>query len=134
MKVTTSIQGLEEQIEQLVREHLLAARAAAASAVARAFGESATRATLCGRTNGTRAPRAAGRRRTKEEIAELAERFCRAVQASPGEGMTTLCAKIGASSPELTVAVSKLRQAGRVRSVGSRHQTKYFPAAKAAAA
>jgi|SRR5690606_34352488 len=132
MNATTSIQGLEEQIEQLVREHMAASRAAVASAVARAFSESAGRSsTPAARRTGTPARRAPSRRRTSEEVADLAERFCAAVHAAPGETMTTLAAQVGATPTELSVAVGRLRRAGRVRTVGQRQYTKYFPTAPA---
>jgi hypothetical protein len=135
MKTLTSIEGLEARIEQVVREHIEVSRAAAAAAVARAFCEPGGRSSkLAARQTAASTRRPMSRRRTREEVAELAERFCAAVQASPGETMNVLAPKVGATPSELSVAVAQLRRADRVRIVGQRHQMKYFPAACAAAA
>jgi hypothetical protein len=131
MKASTSIEGLEGRIEQLVREHVAAIRTAAAAAVTRAFAEKAVRSSA----PATRRPRLSERqsasrgRRTPEEVADLAERLCAAVHASPGAKITTLAAEVGATPRELIVAVGRLRRAGCVRTVGERQYTKYFAAA-----
>jgi len=133
MRTLTSIQRLEERIEQLVREHIEASRAAAAAAVARAFTEPAGRSsTLAARRTATSKRRPMSRRRTPEEVADLAERLCAAVQAAPGEMMATLAAEVGATPRELGIAVAHLRRADRVRTVGQRQSTRYFPAAQSA--
>jgi hypothetical protein len=123
MKTLTGIQGLEERIEQLVREHLEASRAAAAAAVARAFtappGRPSPAAAARTATVAKRGPM--GRRRTPEEVADLAERLCAAVQAAPGAMMATLAAQVGATPRELGVAMARLRRADRVRTVGQRY-------------
>jgi len=129
MKATTSIQGLEERIEQLVREHIAATRTAATAAVTRGFTETVRSSAPAARRTGASAGRSAGRRRTAEEVADLAERFCAAVHVAPGAKMTTLAAVYSATPRELIVAVGHLRRAGRVRTVGGRQHTKYFPAA-----
>jgi len=133
MKATTSIQGLEEQIEQLVRRHMAGVEAAATAAVARAAAGSPGRPSGLAKSRSARPSvrRPASRRRSQEEVAELAERFCAAVHAAPGATMTTLAAEVGATPRELAVAVKRLRSAGRVRTVGQRQYTKYFPSASA---
>ena len=127
-----SIQGLEEGIERLVREHMVAVQSAAAAAVARALAASMTPPSSV-RAKGRQTPptprRPTSRRRGPDEVAELAERFCAAVHAAPGETMATLAAEVGATARELAVPVKRLRSAGRVRTVGERQYTKYFPAA-----
>ncbi len=135
MKTRTSIQGLEERIERLVREHVEASHAAAAAAVARAFCEPGGRSSRPGGGQTAASTRRPMRpRRTHEEVAELAERLCAAVQASPGETMRVLAAGVGATPRELAIAVAHLRRVDRVRTVGQRQHTKYFPAARAAPA
>ena len=73
--------NLVEQIDQLVRDHLAQVRAEATAALERAF-------------EGSRAPkkmasapkrRASGKRRSRSEVAELAERLMRASRPSPGK-------------------------------------------------
>ena len=121
---------LEKRIEQLVREHIAVVRAGAEAAVARAFAESTGRSPKPTAPKG-KAParRAPYQRRTGEEVADLAERLCAAVHATPGETMAQLAAPVGATPRELSVPVDRLRREGRLRSVGQRQHTRYFPAA-----
>lgn len=60
-------------------------------------------------------------------MAALSERLCEAVCARPGEVMTVLGPALGASPRELHRPMAVLKAAGRVRSVGQRHLTRYFP-------
>jgi hypothetical protein len=64
-------------------------------------------------------------------VAALAERLLAEVVATPGETMTTLAARLGAMVAELHRPMANLRRAGRLRSVGARNLTRYFPTAKA---
>jgi hypothetical protein len=127
MKAKTSTENFEERIEQLVGEHIAAIRAKAEAAVARGFAKWA------GRTSNPAAPQTrmpvpgTSRRRTTKEVEDLAQRLCAAVHASPGETMLVLAPKVGATPGELSVAVTRLRQQGRVRAVGQRQHTRYFP-------
>jgi hypothetical protein len=68
-----------------------------------------------------------GKRRRSAEVSELGERLYRAVWAHLGEGLAALAGELGASARELHRPMALLKQAGRVRSVGQRHQTRYFP-------
>jgi hypothetical protein len=134
MNAGTSIQDLEQRIEALVREHIATSRSAAAAAVVRAFAETAdTPEASRARTSSATKPRQPARRRSAGEIAELAERLCAAVHETPGATMTTLAPRVGATAQKLSVAAGRLRRAGRVRTVGQRQHTKYFPAAPSAA-
>ena len=67
-------------------------------------------------------------------MAALGERICDAVYAKPGETMTVLAAELGASARELHRPMALLKRAGRVRSAGARHLTRYFPMVDGAAA
>jgi hypothetical protein len=121
----TTIQELSEQIETLVREHVEACRRAAAAAVERAFASSSARA------RSVPAPtrmRTTGRRRATTEVVALGERLYEAVRAQPGETMAVLAPKLGKTPRELHRPMMVLKRAGRVRAVGQRHQTRYFPA------
>jgi hypothetical protein len=122
---TTKIGDLENQIEQLVREHLSAVRAAAAVALERAFGASGAGRRSARPASGPK--RASGRRRPAEEVAALGERLYAAVVANPGAAMSTLASRVGVSTRELNRPAMQLRRAGRVRSVGQRAATRYFP-------
>lgn len=124
--MTTNIEELETQIETVVREHIAACHQAAAMAVDRAFGSARRRTKRPGRGR----PKAAARtRRTAEELSEVCERLYKAVRASPGEGMRVLMAEVGSTATELYRPMTLLKRAGRVRSVGQRHQSRYFPMA-----
>jgi len=126
---TANIRELEQEIERVVGEHIAACEQAASAAVQRAFG-SARAGRPKTRTRGTsKRSRASGRRRTPEEVAELGERFYAAVCAQPGESMGALAAEVGAAPRELRRPVTLLKRAERVRSVGQRQYTRYFPMA-----
>ena len=129
MATTTSIEDLSRKIEHLVQEHLAASRAAAAAAVERAFRGTAQASSKAPRSRGTTT---AGKRRAPQELEELSERFYEAVCANPGESMATLSACVGASPRELNRPMMALRRAGRIRSVGQRQATRYFPTTKGA--
>jgi len=119
---------LIEQIEQLVREHIETTRRAAAEAVERAFASSS--AAAMPRSSAARSSRRApGRRRGPDEIAVLGERLYAAVVAEPGETMAVLAPAVGETPRDLHRPMAALKRAGRVRSVGERHQTRYYPTA-----
>ena len=127
MKSATVIDEHSRKIEQMVSEHLAATRAAFVAAVERAFG-----AAVC-EPPSVRVPRVKSeskpsKRRTQQEVADLSERFLEAVAANPGETMMTLARKVGISAQELHRPMTLLKRAGRVRSVGERSLTRYFPA------
>lgn len=122
--MTTIHDELGTKVEKLVTEHIAASRRAAESAVKRAFatGQADRRNGDAGR----RGPKKGGRRRTPEEIAALGEQFYAAVCARPGETMSVLSADLGATSRELHRSVTNLKTAGRIRSAGQKHMTRYF--------
>jgi hypothetical protein len=130
MTYTNGRRDLGEQIEQLIQEHLATSRSAAQQAVARAFALSAS--APAGAPRSVRS--STGKKRPSADIAALGERFYKAVCAKPGETMTVLAANVGASARELHRSVTLLKRAGRLRAVGSRSLTRYFPMANAAAA
>jgi hypothetical protein len=117
-------QRLSEQIEQLVRAHLEAMRREVAEAVARALSPSPSVA----RTKSAR-PQSTGTggRRAPTELVALAEQLYELVAAQPGETMAVLAPAMGATPREMERPMKALRRAGRVRTVGQRHQTRYYP-------
>lgn len=132
MKTTTCRQSLEEQIERLVRAEMAGIRASVASAVDRALAASAvdSRAPVRRRVRA----QTQSERRTGEEVAALGERLLAAVKTTPGQTMTTLAPRIGATPRELALPAARLKRAGRLRSAGQRQYTKYFPASESPAA
>jgi hypothetical protein len=120
-----------EKIEGLVRElveaHIEETRAAVVAAVTRAMGSSVESKSST-TSSPKRAPRKAGRRRPPQEVTALAESLYEQVCAKPGEPMVTFATELGATARELHRPMLTLKRAGRVRSVGERHRTRYFPA------
>jgi hypothetical protein len=126
----TTNHDLAEQIEQLVRKHIESTRAAAAAAFERAFASTPRTAidtprdcsAGAGRARASTAPR-----RSVEEVLALAEQFYAVLCRNPGETIATLAPQVGASPRALERAVARLKRAGRVRTVGERQFTRYFP-------
>jgi hypothetical protein len=119
---TSTIEQLEKQIERLIREHIAACRLKAAQAVERAFASATPRAM---RTSS--GSRTVSRRRASDEISALGDRLYQAVCAQPGSVMATLAPVVGATARELNLPARLLKRMGRVRSVGERQATRYFP-------
>ncbi len=121
---TKTDEGLQDQIEKLVRDHLAAQQRAVTAAVQRAFASaSAPSRAPSTRANTQRHRRGAG------EMSELQERLYQAVRANPGETMTTIAAHVGQPPQALNRPMFHLKRKGRVRSAGQRHRTRYFPMA-----
>ena len=125
MSTTNSNEELAHRIEQLIQEHIAASRRCAQEAIARGFGVASSAARREHEPKRTRV--STGKKRQSSDIAALGQRFYAAVCAKPGETMTVLAAEVGASARELNRPMTLLRRAGRVRAVGSRHLTRYFP-------
>ena len=128
---------LAEGIEHLVREYISTIRIAAQGAVERAVAASIGGgvAPSAKKARASAAPsRRQGPRRPPNEIEALSERFYAALCRSPGETMTVLAPMVGATSRELNRPMVALKRAGRIRSVGTKHQTRYFPMAPRASA
>lgn len=127
---------LAEGIERLVREYISTIRIAAAGAVERAVGANASGKPTPNASAKQRTPSAApsrqGRRRPSDEIGALSERLYEAVCQAPGETMSVIAPMLGATSRELNRPMLVLKQAGRIRSVGTKHATRYFPMASEA--
>jgi hypothetical protein len=120
--MTTKIpEGLDAQIERLVREHLAAQQMAARAAIERAF------AVMAPAPRPEVQRRAMSARRTPTQVAELAEQLFAAVQTCPGETMTVIAARVGEKPLALSLPMLRLKRAGRVRSAGERNLTRYFP-------
>ena len=134
VEVMTTNHDLAKQIEDLVRRHVDALRTTATAAIERALGAvlnepaPARTATKAGR-RAKPAPK-----RARAELVELGERFYAVLCRQPGETMMTLAPQVGVAPRVLHVAVARLRRDGRVRAIGKRHQTRYFPTTSTAAA
>lgn len=131
--MTNTNEDLGRQIELLVAKHIATTRKAVQEAVERALAASSVAPVVAARP--TRACTEASRkRRGAAELTALGEQFYRALCSKPGETMTVLTADVGATPRELHLLVAALKQAGRVRAVGERAHTRYFPLANSTAA
>jgi hypothetical protein len=131
--MTNTNEELGKRIEQLVVEHIAATRKMAQEAVDRALAASGAARAVAARPARPRAG-AGGKRRGAAELTVLAERFYSVLCSKPGETMAVLAADVGATPRELHRAVAGLKHAGRVRAVGQRAHTRYFPLANSSAA
>lgn len=128
MKARTSEQ-LANAIEALVASYLDEVHQAAQQALQRS---------LC-RPVGTRRPakvigkrphtsETESKRRTAAELDATCDQLCALVRARPGESVVALAEEMSVPAPTLQRPMAKLRAEGRVRTVGERHQMRYFPA------
>jgi len=120
---------LAQEIEALVRRHVEAVRQEAQAAILRAFGSQAVVA--ASRPASQRRHRTAGDRRSAKQVAELGQRLYEAMRKQPGESMAVLATEVGASVRELHLPMTVLKREGKIRSVGERQHTRYYPAASA---
>lgn len=123
---TTSHAELAQRIEELVQAHIAESRRVAAEAVERAFSQAGTFPRTTAPSKGRPGKHV---RRDPEEVAALAERLFAAVCAHPGEGMGVLAQEVGSTARKLHRPMTNLKRAGRIRSVGKKHLTRYFPLA-----
>ena len=128
MTKTTNHGDLAEGIERLVREYISTIHIAAQGAVKRAVAAGVPTDGVA-KVKHVRAPAAShpGTRRASDEIGTLSERLYEVLCRMPGETMTELAPAVGATARELHRPMTLLKRAGRARSVGTRHATRYFP-------
>jgi hypothetical protein len=133
---TTSSSDLAQNLEQLVATFVRSSQELVLAAVTQAMqapgsGSSAASTAKPSKRGKTSKRAKPSRRRTSDEVAELGERFYEVVCAHPGELMVVLASKLGATPRDLNRSVMLLKRAGRVRSVGQRGSTRYFPTNRA---
>lgn len=132
--MTNTTDDLGARIEKMIAEHIAVTRKTAQTAMERAFAKAGAAAELPAATARVVRTRAPGKRRGAAELAGLGERFLRALGSKPGETMAVLAADVEVSPRELHRAVAHLKRAGRVRAIGQRSQTRYFPLSPSGAA
>jgi len=121
---------LAQGIEHLVRDYISTIRIAAEGAIERAVAASVGVAPSAKkRSPSTATSSRQGGRRPSDEIGALSERFYEALCQSPGEKMAVLAPLVGATARDLNRPMLVLKRAGRIRSVGTKHATRYFPMA-----
>jgi hypothetical protein len=135
MKNPGTPEQLADAIESLVASYMDEVRLAAQRAVERSLTRGAvSRPPLKGSDARRTAPSSPTARRSQAEVDEACEQLCKLVRARPGESMVTLAGEMEMPMSALQRPMAKLRADGRVRSVGERHLTRYFPAVVRAAA
>jgi hypothetical protein len=120
--------GIEHIVQEYISTIRIAAEGAIERAVAASVGGSAA-ASAKTRPSAAAPSSRPGRRRASNEIGALSERFYEALCRSPGETMTVLAPIVGTTARDLNRPMLALKRAGRIRSVGTRHATRYFPMA-----
>jgi hypothetical protein len=121
-----TLDDLSIQLEALVAGYLAEVRRGAQQAIERGLSASST--TTKPSKPSAKSRRTPSKRRSPSEIAELGEALCTLIHARPGESMVVFAGELGVSVRELQRPMTLLKRAGRIRSVGQRHLTRYFPA------
>jgi hypothetical protein len=125
---TPNLDEFSRRIEQVIQEHIAACRRAAQGAMERAFAASIAVPSPAGdKGSPTRRERKPGRRRNLAELAALGDRLHEAVCSNPGETLAALALRLETPTSELQRPMSNLKRLGKVRHVGARHLTRYFP-------
>lgn len=135
MKNPASPDQLAAAIESLVASYVAEVRLAAQRAVERSLfrrvsAQNRVRSSAMARSS-AQPPR---RHRSPAELDAVCEELYKRVRARPGASMVTLAEEMGMPLSLLKRPMARLRTEGRVRRVGERHLTRYFPALLRAAA
>ncbi|MEM7674624.1 MAG: hypothetical protein AAF449_01335 [Myxococcota bacterium] len=121
---------LAEAIENLVAGYVEEARQMAQVALGQSFARHAAPAGRMKKKQRSRgqatSPTVA--RRSADELSAVREQLYELICAHSGESMTLFSEQLGISVKDLHRPMSKLKAEGRIRSVGERNQTRYFPA------
>jgi hypothetical protein len=128
MNTPKNTEELTQQIEELVARYVAESCRAVRDAVERAFG-TAARAPTVGKpsASGSRARRSTGTRRSPNELAQLGAQLHELVRARPGESMIAFAAELQVPVRALQRPMAALKDEGKIRSVGQRNSTRYFP-------
>jgi len=129
--MTSLEQQLHQELEAAFQKFLIGCRAQAHATVDRALGAAAHTSASPRKTKVRKSsePSKRSKRRTADELAALSERLYEAIAASPGQSMVVLSEQVGVSPLHLQPAVARLRADNRIRTLGARQQTRYFPMA-----
>jgi hypothetical protein len=128
MKTPNSTMELADAIESLVASYLKSVRDCAQQAVERAIGKPVAPPPRSSSASRPWTATSTTARRTATELQQVCDALCERVRAQPGASMVELAEQMSADARSLQRPMAKLRAAGRVRSVGQRHMTRYYPA------
>ena len=128
----TNEEQLEQQIAEALSSYFEAGQKIARTALERALLGKPKVASSRSMAKPPRGERPRQRKRSRAVIDQLCESFLTAVLAHPGESMKFLAERVGECPSQLSIVVSRLKRADRIRTVGSRQFTRYFPATETA--
>lgn len=132
MKTPNSTLELGHAIETLVASYIGSVREAAEGAVARGLAKAdepkAKRRSSPAARASIATSRSMGARRTATELSQVCDALCERIGAQPGASMVELAEQMGTDVRSLQGPMAKLKATGRVRTVGQRHLTRYYPA------
>lgn len=125
---TIDITTLEASVDALIQQEVAKFEAQLRETLGRRLAGRVGASRKPKRRAGTaKRPTPAAPRRTAEELEALAMQFLAAVEATPGEGMSTLAPQLGLTAKELERPVQRLKTAGRIKTVGERSRMRYYP-------
>ena len=117
---------LDQAISRAVQEIMKTSHAALSKALSEAFG--CPRQDLSTRKAGSASNKHKSRpRRTAADIAALSIRLEKAINDTPGQVMVDLATELESTPRDLQIPAAHLKSANRVKSVGQRGFTRYFP-------
>jgi predicted HTH transcriptional regulator len=127
---------LATQIEALVAGYVDEVRRFARQAVERGLapGAGSTSKPSTPSKSSAKRKRTNNGRRSLAELEELSEALCALIHERPGESMATFAAELDVSIRGMRRPAKMLKRAGRIRSVGERQWTRYFPTVNGKAA
>lgn len=121
---------IEQRINEMVGDVLVLVRRAASDAIHHALSGLPAAEGSRGRARKSPVKQPASKsynRRTTEELAMLRDRLYQQIDEKPGEGMAVYAEALGIAARELGVIARRLKKEGRVRTIGERDGTRYFP-------
>ena len=120
---------IEERINEMVGDVLVLIRQAANDAINNTLSGTAATGGVkaAGQKRAKRRVSKPQPRRSPEELSALCERLYQKVDEQPGKGMAVYAEELGIAARDLGVVMQRLRKAGRVRTLGERDRTRYYP-------
>ena len=130
MKAPKNEKELAKAIDSLVTSYMRVVRENAAEAVIRGISPSRmnTKKAKARRRNERRPAKETGAQRSAAEIVEVSESLHEFIRKHPGQTMLQIAEAMDTTTDALRHPMRRLKDSNRVRSLGKRAQTCYFPA------
>jgi hypothetical protein len=120
-------QAIENRVEAMISEVITLLRESAMEALSRALHAPSRLVVATKSTKGQKRVGTVKPHRSVETILKLSEQLYGQMVQTPGETMARYASNLAMTRAELVVPGKRLKAAGRVRSVGERTHTRYFP-------